>query len=232
MFVKYSDLNSLNEDENYFEEVSPNIWLMDDHKWSYYIWELVLRKRKSVKVPLSLYHLDYHWDGINDFNKEDIIRLKEEGNLEYIYEITRKNNLIRKDSFIAPTIISGIVDKVHFYCFQCDEEAGLDEQFLKEWNAEQHIHKTDESLVTAKKNYDSIIFNLDLDLFNKSNDMMYEGEIWSETEIKQLVDKCSNLIKSSAVITIAMSFGYSGTKENTKDLVKLVIPRIIKHSKF
>jgi len=64
--MKYPNIDSFETNDSYYEEIYPNIWLMDDHRWAYFIWEQCLN-RNRIKKPYALLHLDYHWDGVNDF---------------------------------------------------------------------------------------------------------------------------------------------------------------------
>src|SRR5208337_2973437 len=96
-------------------------------------------KRDSKKIPCSLLHLDYHWDGVNDFNADaEKELLCATTGIEEIYKIVSKGNLVRKDSFIAPSIIRRIIDEVHFLCFQGDMDnltpPGLDDELLKRYS--------------------------------------------------------------------------------------------------
>jgi hypothetical protein len=37
--MKHGDTENSFRGDFYFEEIHPNVWLMDDHRWAYYIWE-------------------------------------------------------------------------------------------------------------------------------------------------------------------------------------------------
>ena len=64
------DKITFGNNEEYFEEIYPNIWIMHNHKWSLYCWELY---RENNEIPSTLVHLDYHWDAINDYYKNEEI---------------------------------------------------------------------------------------------------------------------------------------------------------------
>ena len=100
-----------------------------------------------------------------------------------------------------------------------DNEKGFYGTFLTEYSASQIIHDNINS-INARSTQKPVIFDIDLDLFNKS-DMWAEGNLWEKDEIIEFIRNCSGIIKSSTVITVAMSFGYSGTEEDTKYLTKL-----------
>ncbi len=200
---------------------------MDDHKWAYYVWEKY--RCKSVhNPPFTLVHLDRHWDGVDDFTnnpseKEKLIKID---TLKPIYQLLASgSNLIRKDSFIAPAIMRDLVNEIHFYCTQTDTEIGIDEPLLREFEARQFIHVDIKSLI-ERVSGQRIFFDIDLDLFNKS-DMFLEGDLWEENEIVDFIDQCSPILKNSSTITISMSFGYSGTQQDMYYLTKLVVPRLL-----
>ncbi len=97
-----------------YEQIAPAVWLMSDHKWAWYAWESSLRTR-----PLKLIHLDYHWDNLNDFRSPaDIDYLRSIVDLNEIHNLTAsdKDHRVREDSFIAPAIIRGLVNEIHFCC--------------------------------------------------------------------------------------------------------------------
>ncbi|NQT09967.1 MAG: UPF0489 family protein [Desulfobacteraceae bacterium] len=164
--IQFPDIANFKTNDRYFEEISPNIWLMDDHKWAYYIWEKIF-SQNAHKAPFALFHLDYHWDGVNDFREsthiKELVNIKEIGKIHNLV----LEDYIRKDSFIASAIIRGLVDEVHFYCKQKDTEPGLDESLLAEYKASQFLHHDIDSLISYSTQK-PIIFDIDLDLFNKS----------------------------------------------------------------
>jgi len=89
--MQFPEVDNFKSNDRYFEEISPNIWLMDNHKWAYYIWEKVFSKN-THKTPVTLFHLDYHWDGVNDFKESihitDLINIKE---IQKIYNLAHKS---------------------------------------------------------------------------------------------------------------------------------------------
>lgn len=212
---------------SYYEEISPNIWLMDNHKWAFFAWENYLHA-SDIHSPMTLIHFDFHWDGVNDFNDDSEKKILEDiNNLEEIKRIIEENRLIKYDSYIAPAIIRRLINEVHFYCFQIDTEIGLNSPLLEEYDSKQIIHSEIQEIVNYEYNQ-QIIFNLDLDLFNKS-DMYLEGDLWSEVEILHFLEDCSTIVNNSAVITIAKSTGLSGTEDDTNYLVDLIVPKIEKY---
>lgn len=101
--------------DRYIEELYPNVWLMDNHKWAFYAWESH-RVRPGNEIPSVLVHVDYHWDGVNDFQEpETVTHLINLHSCENIKELVAEDILVRYDSFIAPAIIRGFIREIHFF---------------------------------------------------------------------------------------------------------------------
>jgi len=158
---------------------------------------------------------------VNDFHGDPsaVKKLVEIRDLENIYLLVEKKMGVQKDSFIAPAIKRGLVDEVHFYCRQTCTGPGLYPPFLKVYGAKQFIHEKMKSLLSHQISK-PIIFDIGLGLFNKSG-MWDEGDLWTDQEIAEFFWMCSDMIQSSSVVTAAMSFGYSGTEQDTRHLTKL-----------
>jgi len=218
--MKFPDIDDFTTDDQYFEEIFSGIWLMDDHRWAYYIWEKAILENR-IEGPCALVHLDHHWDGVNDFHGDPAAIKKLVGTYDIgdIYSLVEKKMGVQKDSFIAPAIIRGLIDEVHFYCKQTCIGPGLYPPFLKENNTRQFIHEKMKSLLSHQITK-PIIFDIGFGLFNKS-DMWDEGELWPDKEIIEFLWMCSDMIQSSSVVTAAMSFGHSGTEQDTRHLTKL-----------
>jgi len=218
--MKFPDIDNFRADSEYFEEIFPGVWLMDDHKWAYYIWEKA-RFESAGRGPFALVHLDCHWDGVNDFHGEPaaVKELLDIKDMDGIYSLVRKNADVRTHSYIAPAIIRGLIDEVHFYCRQVCTGPGLYPRFLKQHKARQFIHQNIESLVSREFSK-PVIFDMDLDLFNNA-DMWEEGDLWTDSEINDFLGVCSEMVRSAHVVTAAMSFGYSGTEKDTRHLTRL-----------
>lgn len=221
-----STLAALHEDSDFFTDLGNGVWLMDDHRWAFYIWEK-FRKQSGIQ-RFSLVHADYHWDGVNDFAEQldEVRKLISADEIE-LFELVRKNKLIRYDSFIAPAVLRGMFEEVHFYCAQDDgDDVGLDESLLQLSGCIQRVHQDILSLVTSQFST-PLIFDLCLDLFNRSNDKEYEGDIWRDDEIYRFLDSTYSLIEHASIVTISLSFGYSGTVEDTRRLAGMVIPKVM-----
>jgi hypothetical protein len=56
-------LAALDEDPDFYADLGSGVWLMDDHRWAFYIWQRF--HATSGAGLFSLIHADYHWDGVN-----------------------------------------------------------------------------------------------------------------------------------------------------------------------
>lgn len=213
-----SQINFEKNDE-YFDEIYPNIWIMDNHKWALYCWE---QYRVKNQIPSTLVHIDYHWDAVNDYyeNEDELKNI----DLDTMKNIISEEQYIRKDSFIAPAIIRKFINRVDFYCFQNNTEVGLDSSLLTKYQVKQNIYSQIDDLVKSTGTCE-IILDIDLDIFNTIGSKF--GKLWSKDKIINYINKLSPLIKKAKIITIAMSYGYTGSNEEIEYLTKLVIPLII-----
>lgn len=213
-------IDKLSADQDYLEEVSPNFWLMDDHRWAYYVWEKI---RGNNRVRYALAHLDFHYDGVNDFQDTAARnRLLDITSLSEIYNLVKDGERVQYDSFIALAIIRGFIGEVHFFCCQSEEDTdrGIDEDILSQYGCKQFFYCSSEELVAGAK-YTPLLFDLCLDLFNRDDDKVYEGTLWTDSEILALWDACHPLLASASAVTVSMSFGYSGTEEQTLSLIHI-----------
>ncbi|MGH8587868.1 MAG: UPF0489 family protein [Gammaproteobacteria bacterium] len=216
---------ALDEDPDFYADLGNGVWLMDDHRWAFYIWQRC--HAASVGERFSLIHADFHWDGINDFHDQPttVEKLLSADDAELL-ELVRNNELIRYDSFIAPAVIRGFLEEVHFYCKQDDgSDVGLDDELLQRFGCAQRIHEHVHALATQTFRT-PLIFDLCLDLFNRS-DMMYEGDIWPDEEVNGFLAAVTPLIERAKLVTISLSFGCSGSVDDTRRLANLVVPRIM-----
>ncbi len=220
--------NYIINNHTFYKEIYPNIWLMDNHKWAFWAWISYIDQMK-ISSPLSLYYVDYHWDAINDFQCEKSLSKISQLELTDLFNMVR-DNYVSQDGFIAPAIIKGIFDEVHFYCSQEDTEIAFLPDFLESYNTKQYVRQKIEDMCAVKKSK-QYAFDLDIDIFN--NSVMYlESELWPQEKRDHFFQKCSGLIQNASIITIAMSFGYSGTNNDTKYLAKYVIKKIIEIRKL
>lgn len=216
------EIASLVEDDEFLADLGSNIWLMDNHKWAFYVWEVF--RRTSTVPKFSLVHADYHWDGCNDFHdSEDKERELLAASEDNIFSLVHDENWIRFDSFIAPAIIRGFIEEVHFYCTQDDIfDVGIDEQLLTRMGTHQTIHDNFHSLSNQQFSC-PVFFDLCLDLFNDS-DTLYGSNLWPESRIIEFLAAMKQTIRDAHLVTVSLSFGYSGTSEDTRRLAQLVLP--------
>ena len=219
------NFDSLKEDGEYFEHLGADVWLMDDHRWAFYIWGMHTKSNPSER--LNLIHLDYHWDGVNDFfNRPEETEKLVEADESHLYEIVKCNHLIRYDSFIAPAVIRNYLQSIHFYCLQTEgTDEGVDSELLATHKCQQIIYRDYEELAKSLPT-GPIVLDLCLDLFNRS-DNYYEGDIWPVGSIHQFLDAFTPAIQRAELVTLSLSFGCSGTKADTRRLARHVIPKIL-----
>jgi hypothetical protein len=218
------DFAALEPNDSYHVGLGNNVWLMDSHRWALKIWEA-----EQKTGPYTLVHADYHWDGCYDIhnNPEKETELLA-ASAEQVAELVAEDVWIRNDSFIAPAVRRGLIQTVHFYCLQddCGDKA-LDQDFLSLCGAKQFLHANVTSLASAEIDA-PLIFDLCLDLFNRS-DYWDTGDIWSDEDIIRFLDSAKNLIVRAELVTVSMSFGYSGTVQDTRNLSALVVPILLSY---
>jgi len=220
--VTEDEIASLNPDDNLLVDLDSDIWLMDDHRWAFYVWQRFGIERQIPRF--SLVHVDYHWDSVNDFHDdEQMQRELRAANLAKLYGMVREADLIRYDSFIAPAVIRGLVGEVHFLCRQTDvDEHGLDEDLLLTAGAQQYFYDDANSIANVEFG-EPVIFDLCLDIFNRS-EQWAEGDLWPEDEIEAFLHQLRPVIESATVVTVSLSFNYSGTASDTRRLAALCLP--------
>ena len=217
--------SAVRKDMNFIAEVGTGVWVMDDHRWAFFAWESAAAHSASQQ-RYSLIHADYHYDACNDFESdEQIASLQAVIDLQEIERLVRADEMIKKDSFIAPAVIRGLLKQVDFYCLQDDTEDGLDESLLLRFACSQRVHGTAEELA-AQEVASPLIFDLCLDLFNKS-DVWEEGDLWSDVEILDFLERMSEHVRQAEWVTLSYSFGWSGTENDTIRLANLVLPKIL-----
>lgn len=219
------DINILQRDDDLLTEIDSNIWLMDNHKWALYVWERF--RQESGIGKFSLVHADYHWDGVYDFfeNPEEETKLLA-ANLEQIRAMIQTEAGIQYDSFIAPAVARGMFDSVHFFCRQNDfTDVGIADSVRAITCTDQFIYESVDDLSRQQFSL-PFIFDLCLDLFNDS-DMFATGEIWSDHQVLEFINTLRPLIQNAVLITVSLSFDYSGTEEDTRHLASIVLPQII-----
>lgn len=220
------DISKLHPDPYYNEHLGQNVWLMDNHRWAFYFWE----KIRSEHFPLTRFHLvhaDYHWDQIDDVEEDpEVLAQLLAASVETLRIWTaRDESPIRYESFIAPAIRRRALEAVHWFCKQDEEDNGFDEEFLHEHDCCQYFYSKSSELGKASIK-DPLIFDLCLDLFNRNDKDMWAGDLWSHQEIDNFLIDCGGLIHRAAAVTLSLSFGYSGSEDDTRQLASIVIPKI------
>jgi len=202
------------------------MWLMDNHKWACWVWEDSLGRTGAGRRP-ALLHFDYHFDGINDFHDdpEATATLLAE-TVKQLKHRVKVEDRIGYDSFIAPALLRGVIGDVHFYCLQSDTDPGIETEVLEQTGGIQEFYASVEEAARAPVNQ-PYVFDLCLDLFNRDDDKTYQGDLWSDAEIKNALSAWEHHIINADCVTVSLSFGYSGTEDQTKHLASLVVPEIL-----
>jgi len=219
-------IQNLNQDDRLLIDIGFNIWLMDNHKWAFYVWEKVARNQRA-SLRYVLIHIDYHFDDIDDVGEElSCSELLPTMLLPDIYKWTEaQDRPIFCDSFISPSVRNGRVIAIHWLCRQAKEDHGFDGVVGGIFVNETYHENLDELL--SEQIATPYILDLDLDYFN-DNEMNPElGPIWPEEAVNIFIQECAPLIAGADVVTIALSFGYSGTEEQTRRLATAVVPKIL-----
>jgi hypothetical protein len=215
------NLDALQPDDAFLSDLGKNVWLMDNHRWACLVWE---RHRSANRY--CLIHADFHWDAVDDFRDNETQKVALlSADISGIERFVVENNWIQYDSFIAPAVRRGLFKEVHFLCTEDDNDIGLDEDLLLASGTTQFIHDTVESLVNHNIQT-PLIFDLCLDLFNKA-DNWETGDLWSDSEIESFLESVAPLVRAAEVVTVSLSFGYSGTEADTRHLAKIVLPRLL-----
>lgn len=224
--TKNLDTSLLRPDSSYLKHLGRDIWLMDNHRWAFYVWEKYHAESTTLR-RFNLIHADYHWDNGDDFlERPDLAALLPGASLKELWNWTTQNQKpIIYDSFIAPTVRRETLAVIHWLCKQAGTPDGFSEEFLREFNCSQKFYSNSNELKQTSI-ADPLIFDLCLDLFNRNEKMMWAGDLWPENEIKEFLDDCSALIQRAIAVTVSLSFGCSGTEDDTRRLAAIVIPKL------
>lgn len=218
-----ADFSALKEDRDYFEPLPADVWLMDDHKWALFIWEQ--HRLRVGGGRYSLVHADYHWDSTDDFSEDEEAQAElEAADLDGLRAMTAGGERITYDSFIAAAVRRRLFSEVHFYCLQDDSEP-LREDLCNDFKTLQHLH-ADAASLSAAEPAGPLVFDLCLDLFNHS-DNYYEGDLWSDAEVVRFLEAVRHHVQAAELVTISLSFGCSGTADDTRHLAELVVPCVL-----
>lgn len=217
-----TNLEGLMPDDNYLAALPGDVWLMDNHKWALSVWA-----RSHAGFPRKLLHADHHWDGVDLFYGDDSEQVAlAKADLAELERRIVEEDRVQYDAFIAPAVRRGYFDQVHFYCTQKDDwDKGLDPDLCAEFGVSQTLHASVESFAAVPLGM-PMVFDLCLDLFNES-DKFYGSSLWSDATIQAFLDATRHLVEAASVVTVSMSFGYSGTQQDTQRLAQLVVPQLI-----
>lgn len=216
------DYTTLQQDDSYLQALPNGVWLMDNHKWALSVWA-----RQNAGTRRWLLHADHHWDGV-DLLHEDVHAQQQllSLDLDALDSWICVEHRIQYDAFIAPAIRRGLFDQVHFFCTQDDGfDKGISAALCDQMGVIQQLHESIESFAAVAPTA-PLVLDLCLDLFNKS-DMYYQSDLWPEEDILSFLASISHHVKAAEVLTVSLSFGYSGTKADTRKLAALVVPRLL-----
>lgn len=219
MPIPFADLKP---DDEFLQALPYGVWLMDNHKWALSVWA-----RHHTGPRRWLFHADHHWDGVDLFREDNQAQAAlQAADTNTLDQWIRDENLIQYDAFIAPAVRKGLFEEIHFFCTQSDDwDKGLDPALCEAMGVVQTMHVDIDSFahVTARA---PIVFDLCLDLFNEAP-KFYGSDLWSESAIESTLVAFACHIKAAEVVTVSLSFGYSGTEDDTRQLAALVVPRLI-----
>jgi hypothetical protein len=217
---------SLQADDAYRADLGNGLWVMDNHKWALWIWESHREKAGFDKFTLA--HADHHWDGgYHPYECAEKDAEVKAASLRQLEQLLAEDVWIRLDSFIAPAVVRRRFDTVHFFCKQDDgTDIGIGEELLNESGTEQVLHTT-VATFAALENKSPLIFDLCLDLFNNESKAMDKGDLWPDGEVTGFLRAVRHLIERATLVTVSLSFGYSGTEEDTRRLAALVLPQLM-----
>jgi hypothetical protein len=212
----------LKPDDEFLQALPHGVWLMDNHKWALSVWA-----HHHMGPRRWLFHADHHWDGVDLFREDDPAQAAlQAADANTLDQWIRDENLIQYDAFIAPAVRKGLFEEVHFFCTQNDDwDRGLDPALCEAMGVVQTLHAGIDSFagVTARA---PIVFDLCLDLFNEAT-TYYGSDLWSDAAIVSTLAAFAHHVKAAEVVTVSLSFGYSGTEDDTRRLAALVVPRLI-----
>lgn len=220
------DFGALHRDDTFLQDMGSRVWLMDNHKWALWVWESHATATGIHQYTLA--HADFHWDGGYDFfDSPEMEAQLLTADLEQLKAWIVEENWIRYDSFIAPAVVRGRFNCVHFFCKQGDEwDVGIGESVRQQSGTAEVLHETAESFASIELER-PLIFDLCLDLFNKDNHQEYGSDLWTDAEVNDFMDTVKPLITAADLVTVSLSFGCSGTEADTRHLAALVIPKIL-----
>lgn len=212
----------LKPDDDLLLALPHGVWLMDNHKWALSVWA-----RHHTGPRRWLFHADHHWDSVDLFRENDRAQAAlQAADTKTLDQWIRDNNRIQYDAFIAPAVRKGLFEEVHFFCTQDDDwDKGLEPALCEAMGVVQTLHAAIDSFagVTPRA---PIVFDLCIDLFNDAT-TYYGSDLWPDAAISSALAAFANQVRAAEVVTVSLSFGYSGTENDTRRLAALVVPQLI-----
>ena len=217
--------NGEREDDRLCVPIGRDVWLMDDHRWAFYVWAQHALAYPD-HVPWALVHIDAHADAVDGFLPDPAAwaELQDETDLDRIYARVAQDTDITLAAFIAPAVRRGWVREVHFWGCPADDDF-LDAPLLAASGATQQCHASVADIVSAVAGK-RLLLDVDVDVFNRA-ERRGESRLWPHDEIVACVESWTPLVRQAEVVTIARSFGFSGTPTDTVLLTELVVSRVL-----
>ncbi|MEK5149058.1 UPF0489 family protein [Psychrobacillus sp. FSL K6-4615] len=204
-----------------------NIYLMDNHKWAFYIWELA-REKSIINPNATLIHVDAHLDDC-PFVLQDNPEYLEINELSTLKEFTE--NHITYDTFIWPAFGRATIDNIiyvsDFYNEPFEEWAtdfvkGRTYKGLRVRSMSQFKNSVEDGQVEPYVNDNSLILNLDLDFFNEENFYGGKPKLMSDNEVFNSLTYLKEVYKWE-LITVALSPECCGGEEASNHLLDIFV---------
>ncbi|WP_373232204.1 UPF0489 family protein [Cohnella sp.] len=217
------------------------VFISRNHQWAFAAWTIGkgsgIIGDKTILLHVDA-HLDDTWDGVI------VEGLHEMGNTEEILEVAGKLEI---DNFIWAGFAAKIIDRI---IYVCPKDIDSSEPFdLSSWNLEgeqlkpikqllrereynglrfesieqfkQHLLKA-ENLEQVFNTPNSVILDLDLDVFKLKLSDLADRELYPEKQIREQLQFLKNLY-SYDMVTIALSPSFCGSDENCEFIFRLFL---------
>lgn len=214
------------------------IIIMRDHNWAFGAWEIA-RLESRIKQNSLLVHVDSHLDDAIDGvlleglfeanNKEQILELSRGFN--YLSRESPDRSYMKYDNFIWPSLARETIGEI-IYVSRDKKDMEKLEELKKGDSAEsklilsklplnfEHVHQRYTTIEEFLQRYDSksfsdlvlnrsAILDLDIDVFNFSDDYNMNPDLRPLHEVRELTEDLFNLYPWD-LITIAISPEYCG----------------------
>ncbi|PYF02645.1 uncharacterized protein UPF0489 [Ureibacillus chungkukjangi] len=204
-----------------------NIYIMDNHKWAFYIWELA-REKSIINPNATLIHVDAHLDDC-PFVLQDNPEYLEIEELSSLKRFTE--NHITYDTFIWPAFGRGTIDNIIYV-------SDFSSEPFEDWATNYVKGRTytglrvrtmsklqeiiENGLVESFVNDKSLILNLDLDFFNEENFHGRNPRLKPDEEVYNSLTYLKNVYNWD-LITVAISPECCGGEEPAQHLLDIFI---------